>query len=174
MGSIDLDPFSCAQANEVVRATKYFSLADDGFCQFWHGNVFVNPPGGYLRPSPYSTQIEIDRIKGISTHYGTKSTAAAAWGKAVSQFEKGKSQSVGTGVSQLIFLGFNIELLRTSQTCHKSALDYAVCVPKKRLCFISSDAESQNSPPHANVIVYMGDNVESFRDNFTRIGAVKI
>ena len=42
--SIDLDPASCALANEVVKAKKYFTIDDDGLSQDWFGNVWCNPP----------------------------------------------------------------------------------------------------------------------------------
>lgn len=48
-GFIDLDPFSCAEANGTVRAIKYYDLEDDGFAQTWHGRVFVNWPGQNVR-----------------------------------------------------------------------------------------------------------------------------
>lgn len=48
LGAIDLDPASCEQAQETVRATKYFSIDDDGLQQEWHGRVWLNPP--YKQP----------------------------------------------------------------------------------------------------------------------------
>ena len=44
MGSIDLDPASCEEANEVIQATKYFSKEDDGLTKTWKGNLWINPP----------------------------------------------------------------------------------------------------------------------------------
>lgn len=44
MRGIDLDPASCAEANEIVQAEMYFDEEDDGLTKQWTGKVWMNPP----------------------------------------------------------------------------------------------------------------------------------
>lgn len=46
MGSIDLDPASCAQANKTVQAEQYLTVKVDGLKAMWFGNIFLNHPYG--------------------------------------------------------------------------------------------------------------------------------
>jgi ParB-like chromosome segregation protein Spo0J len=44
LGDFDLDPASTEEAQQRVRATQYFMLANDGLAQPWAGKVWMNLP----------------------------------------------------------------------------------------------------------------------------------
>jgi phage N-6-adenine-methyltransferase len=44
LGTIDLDPASNADAQRTVKATTYFTIADNGLTKEWRGKVWLNPP----------------------------------------------------------------------------------------------------------------------------------
>lgn len=44
MGKIDLDPASCDEAQELIKASHYFTKKDNGLQKDWFGRVWLNPP----------------------------------------------------------------------------------------------------------------------------------
>jgi len=44
LGSIDIDPASCAFANRIVKASTFFTKEQDGMAQQWTGKAWLNPP----------------------------------------------------------------------------------------------------------------------------------
>ena len=69
LGQIDLDPASCDDAQETVRAVKYFTKENNALEQTWHGRVFMNPPysSGMIAPfiDKFLQEHEAGRISGI-------------------------------------------------------------------------------------------------------------
>lgn len=48
MGSIDTDPASNEFANQIIKASTYYTSENNGLDKSWYGNVFLNPP--YKQP----------------------------------------------------------------------------------------------------------------------------
>jgi ParB family transcriptional regulator, chromosome partitioning protein len=47
MGDIDLDPASCAFANQIIKAVRYYSKEQNGLAQDWTcRTMWLNPPYG--------------------------------------------------------------------------------------------------------------------------------
>ncbi len=156
MGGIDLDPASCAKANETVKAYLFFDKGYDGLRddlawsfkmartgELVRPRVFLNPPGGKVK---------------------NKSEAALWWAKLARELEAGR-------VTQFVFVGFTLEILRTAQDYSKYgpvsplSVRFVRCFPRERICF-----GGKKSPTHANVIVYGGHNRAEFIETFSKFG----
>ncbi len=143
MGGITLDPASCEEANKSVQAAHFIGLPADGLACSWNAfgepsRVFLNPPGGTLVRRG-STWIP---AKGG----GARSAAAVWWGKLVNEWLAGN-------VEQAVFVGFTLEILKTTQDaalCVLPVQAFPRCYPAKRLRF-----GGLPSPTHANVIAYL-------------------
>jgi hypothetical protein len=98
---------------------------------------------------------------------GNQSQSALFWEKLVYHFGRGH-------IGEAIFMAFSAELLAVSQKYGpKSLLDFTVCVPKNRIRFVDPLSPGKSAPSHSNVIVYLGDNPDKFKQVFSRIGACK-
>lgn len=124
-GTIDLDPCSCPAAQARVKAVRWFGAEHDGLSLRWDADtVLCNPPGG---------------------RYGRESAAAVWWRKAVTEWQLGRAR-------RILFVGFSLSILRTSQGDGLSALAFPICVPRQRLRFVGGESDS-DSPTHDNVLI---------------------
>lgn len=49
LGSIDIDPASCEEAQKIVKAAAYYTKENSGLEVPWNGTVWLNPPYGGLQ-----------------------------------------------------------------------------------------------------------------------------
>lgn len=159
LGQIDLDPASCAAANENVQATQFLT---DGLVSRWSGRVFLNPPGTCPRSVETGTFLGCGNNKVCSCDLPRR-----FWNKLFEDYEEGY-------VQEAIFLGFSLNQLATLQDCPKSPLDYPICILRNRTKFL--DPVSLEPVPGAtqhNFITYMGPSPMKFRAEFKALGAVR-
>lgn len=164
LGSIDCDPASCAEANEVIRAMTFFDERSNGLSDAnpWIGTVFLNPPGG--------------KMPG-----GGASLVSAFWSKLQAELDAGRTTAA-------IWIGYSIEQLQTLQRSRRSPLEYPICIPRRRIAFDApADATEKRSPTHGNFIALVQPELEPsleaelaarmrlrFRAAFSHYGAVKL
>ena len=70
MGQIELDPASSPAANETVKATRFFTAADDGLAQEW------DTPALWMNP-PYSKDLIGGFIEKLAAEYSGGGTSQA-------------------------------------------------------------------------------------------------
>lgn len=172
LGTIDLDPASCALANTVVRAAMY---STEGGCDHdWHGNVFCNPPGGKT---------------------GKESTTKLWWEHGVVEWLSGR-------VEAMVWIAFKLDFLQVTQASAVMPLDFPICYPSSRLAYLTPKLPGPteknpnrkptkqqlidhaatglctgDSPPHASAVIFLpGRDVETdiarFKASFASIGEV--
>ena len=128
LGEIDVDPASCEEANERVKAKRYFSIENPA-PSVWvdedHQTVFLNPPGGKT---------------------GNKSNAQLFWYKLMEQ----RSSPHFKGA---IFVVFNLNMLQTTQ----SLLAHTLCFFRRRVAYDQPAhmGSKRGSPSHGSALVYV-------------------
>jgi hypothetical protein len=167
MGGIDLDPASCEEANEVVRATRYYTIGNtaapgalpgSGLGAGWRGRIFLNPPGGKV---------------------GKRSSAVVWWEKLCNEWLDGN-------VEQAVYICFNLEVLNTTQASPSPCLDFPICYFRQRPRFWPPGTPPElrgvsGSPKYPGCAVYVppggtleGTWVDGFRERFAPLGRVVV
>lgn len=146
-GTIDLDPFSSAAANKIVKATTFFSEHDDAFTKRWAAKranpgskshtIFMNPP--------YSGAL-----------------CSQAVNMFLDEYEKG---SFTAGV----FLVNNATETKWFQRAFTAAS--AVCFTNHRISFWNADGKAQSGNTRGQAFFYFGKDPEVFIDAFKELGA---
>jgi ParB family transcriptional regulator, chromosome partitioning protein len=152
-GVIDLDPASCALANETVKATRYFTKDDDGLSQAWSGNVWLNPPYGKIP---------------AHTNEG-RSYIGLFVQKLMQEYRQGNvSQAVALVTAQTDaawFAHFWHHLLCLPDHKIRFWLPYGTTSPSRHGC-------STAAHMFGTVFVYLGPNTSKFVEHFSEFGPV--
>lgn len=158
LGAIDLDPCSCALAQEVVQAGLW--LGADALRVDWDissldvtskhepSRTFLNPPGGLINPATLEPAKPGTR--------GAKSSLAVYWCKLWNEWQEGN-------VSAACFVCFNLEVLRTTQDPElgcSPALDFPVCYFKERPRYWNAETPVElrgkhGQPSHPGAVVFL-------------------
>jgi len=178
LGSFDLDPASCVEANSWVKADGIFIPEDDGFMQQWWGRIFLNPPGGLSDnlQRPVKRKCRENGECGLPighTHEGIESSQKKWWFKLAREFMSGN-------VTAAIFVCFSVELLQNTQVDTPAGLpiplDFPICYPSRRVAYVKPGGEVGAQPPHASCIVLVAgrdsDYTKRFVENFAPLGRV--
>lgn len=149
LGSIDFDPASDSKANETVMATRFLTANGDRWGT-WPVDqcIWINPPGG-------------------KCSFG-RSNQKTFWYSLMAYKESLR-------LRHAIFLAFSIESLQSTQTCEWPMMSFPLCIPRRRIRFVSPTGV-KNSPTHANAIIYVPgtkDATQLFMNTFSQFGMCK-
>lgn len=177
MRGIDIDPASSARANETVRADIFFDEVSNGFTRSWGTGtrVLLNPPGGYadvkgrrvIRKSGKTPPCSATGACGLDpghVHEGVASAAKMWWEKLTREYAAGN-------VSQAVFIGFNSEIVRSTQSCAGHiVLDFPLCFPAARVRYftmVDGSLVRGDAPPHDSVLAWLPPRRRVRRDPLT-------
>ena len=145
MGGIDLDPASCEQANQVVKAERFYTKEQNGLLQPWYGRMWCNPPYGKIHDIPGSVRsFQEAFVERIDRLYRTGAIEQAI----------------------LLLLG-NSCFNRYFETLW----DYPLCFHTGSLEFYKQDG-SIAWFGFGTLFVYLGPNIEAFTEIFSQFGRI--
>lgn len=158
MYCIDLDPASSAKANEVVQASEYFTVDEDGLSQRWSGTVWLNHPFGRAEVA-CSAICEKEHEHHYFPYHGNR-----AWmNKLFWEWDGGNLCAACT-----------ITYASTSEKWFRRLLDYPQCFLTPRTNYLLPDGSVKRGVQKGSVVTYLGDEPERFARCFSHLGVVKV
>jgi hypothetical protein len=158
MGSIDLDPASCAKANVNVGASLFFGIEADGIHQDWFGNVWMNHPFGRFE-LPCQPGCEKDHDHHSFILYGNK-----RWiNKLVDEFDSGN-------VVAACCITFSV----TSEAWFRPLLKRPQCFLVPRTNYYDESGKLVKGVLKGSVVTYFGNDTDRFYHAFKTFGEVKV
>jgi hypothetical protein len=145
MGGIDLDPASCRAANEIIRATRYFTEDDDGPSQAWSGRVYMNPP--YTRTPEMRARYQ--------------STIERFVTKLLSEYRNGN-------VTQAIAL----VTVDVNSRWFQCFWDFPICFTNHKIHFICNVKRRSYTHMFGTAFAYLGPNEDRFISTFSQFVTV--
>jgi ParB family transcriptional regulator, chromosome partitioning protein len=164
LGHIELDPASCAVANNMVQAERFYTITDNGLNLPWKANtLFVNPPYGYEGAPDKRRNGEWNPRLGRPNQ--------RIWSqKLIAEHEAGN-------VMQAIML-CNAQ---TGEQWFQPLWQYPICFVNHRIPFYTIDEQGcmvvskngKSGPTHASCFVYFGAWHHRFEQAFKDIGVFR-
>ena len=147
MGSIELDPASCAAANEIVKAERYFTQEQNGLLQEWKAKTcWLNPPYGRSA-----------KMQGLH-----QSSIKLFVDKCIDAYQRGD-------ILQAI-------ILATTEVNAKwfyPLWQFPICIPDHRVNFIVPlQQKNKYSQMFGTCFVYLGGNKQQFAEVFSQFGCI--
>ena len=147
MGGIDLDPASDEEANRIVKAERYFGVADDGLLQPWAGRVWLNPPFGAR-----DTRKFVGKLVSCYDEGGIEQACVLL---IITPGSGGKPGNVATANSGGTLIG-----------------RFPFCYPFGKVLFLRPYPLPSSDIQFPVFVFYLGPHVKAFAHEFSALGAV--
>lgn len=172
MGGIDLDPASCENANQTVKAASYFTLADNGLSLPWYGRVWMNHPFSD-EEYPCKPKCKKERCKPKESPADKRHR-----GHCIHTYQPGNRDWInklmaeyGTGnISQACCICF----ASTSEAWFQPLFDFPQCYLSPRVHYLGPDGKPVKGCTKGSVVTYLGTNISAFVREFSGLGRVMV
>jgi phage N-6-adenine-methyltransferase len=148
LGTIDLDPASCEQANDTIQADRFYTQAENGLMYPWYGRVWLNPP------------------------YGTttnKSNAGLWTRKLIAEYQIGRVKQAIVLVNASPSTHWFHQLLAFPVCLTEGRINFRSPIHKTDTAF-SRPEKSQNT--NGSAFAYLGSNTQTFIETFEQFGTI--